>query len=97
MAKNSIETYSCDKCGKRLKSYQNSLDIVTSLHEGSCWSRLHVKILHRHGVHNDAEQEDADLCKSCAVKILSDALARVKRGERATAGAGAIEEQKWDA
>ena len=88
-------TYSCEKCGKKLKAYQNSIDIVTSLREDGYWSRLHVKIEHIHGVHNDATTEAADLCKLCTIQLLTDALKRIRKGERATAGVEGIEEGKW--
>lgn len=96
MAKNETVSYECDKCGKKLKGYNNALNIVTSLSEGGYWSHLHVRILHRSGVHNDAKERDADLCKSCAVRMLTDAVARIRKGERCTAGAGEVKEQKWN-
>jgi hypothetical protein len=70
--KDTITTYSCDKCGKKLKTCDNTLNIVTELSDGDLsqwWSRLHVYIVHRHGIHNDAEEEHADLCKKCAIEI----------------------------
>ena len=88
-------TYHCEVCQKKLKTYNNNLDIVTELNEENPWSRLHVKIIHRHGMYNDAEEEQADLCKPCAIKILTDALNRVKKGERATAGTESIEMGEW--
>lgn len=92
--------YSCDKCGKRLKTCDNSLNIRTELsgydtNGSSYWSRLHVEIIHRHGMHNDGTDEQADLCKTCAVALLTDALRRVKAGERASAGTEAIEQGTW--
>lgn len=91
----SVEEHYCDNCGKKV-SYDNQLDIVTSLNEGTYWSRLHVKIKRRSGYHNDAKIEDAALCKKCAVKLLTDALKRVKAGERATAGTEASEQKGWN-
>jgi hypothetical protein len=79
--------YHCDKCGKSLETWGNAVVIQTSLHEHSpSWSRLCVVIEHRHGVHNDGTTEHADLCQSCAVAILTDALERVQKGERMSAG-----------
>jgi hypothetical protein len=89
-------TYACDKCGKKLPSSSNSLNIVTELIEGGqWWSRLHVYIVNRHGLHNDATENDADLCKKCAIEILTDALERVKKGERATAGTETSDQKGW--
>lgn len=96
MAKSEEISYSCDKCGKKLKTSHNSVNIVTSLSESMCWSRLHVQIVHVHGVHNDAETEQADLCKSCAVELLIDALKRVRNGERATEGTEHPEQGAWE-
>ncbi len=90
-----IETYSCDLCGKKLKTYKNELDIVTVLREENPWARLHVNIIHHHGMHNDSTREPAELCKACVVKLLTDALDRVKKGERATAGSQSVEMGKW--
>ena len=97
MAKNESVHYSCDNCGKKLKTSHNSLNIMTSLssEESIYWSRLHVLIVYRHGMHNDGKEEQADLCKTCAVAILSDALRRVRVGERATAGTEDSSEGKW--
>lgn len=88
-------TYACEKCSKKLKSNQNAINIRTSLSENGYWSRLHVKIEHIHGVHNDATTEPADLCKACTIQLLTDALKRIRNGERATAGTEGIEEGKW--
>lgn len=88
-------TYQCEVCGKKLPSWHNSLNIKTSLREEGYWSRLHVKIEHVHGVHNNATTEQADLCKKCAVGLLKDALRRITKGERASAGTEGIEEGKW--
>lgn len=87
--------YSCDNCGKQLKSYKNTLDIVTSLRETNPWARLHVNIIHRHGVHNDTNSEDAELCRACALTLLEDAIKRIKAGERTTAGSESIEQGEW--
>lgn len=63
--------YVCDKCGKEITyAASNGLDIVTSLSESASWSRLHVNIAHRHGFHNDADIDKAELCKPCTVKLL---------------------------
>jgi len=87
--------YSCDRCGKKLRTCNNSIDIVTELHKDNPWSRLHVNIIHRHGVHNDSTEEEAELCQECATNILTDAVKRIKIGERATAGTETIEMRKW--
>jgi protein-arginine kinase activator protein McsA len=91
------EEYACDNCGKNLPTCNNSLEIVTSKSERSVgWSRLHVVIQHRHGSHNDGETDNADLCKKCAVKLLTDALQRVKDGERTTKGAETSDQGNWE-
>lgn len=95
MATHETTTYHCDKCDKKLKTSDNSLNIVSSLSESVCWSRLHVKIEHIHGMHNNATVDQADLCKPCAIALLTDALKRVRSGERATAGTEHAEEQSW--
>jgi hypothetical protein len=89
--------YTCEKCKRKLNFNHNSLNIVTSLNENSYgWSRLHVLILHKHGIHNEHKTEDADLCKSCAILLLEDALSRVKSGERTTAGVEKVEQSDWE-
>ncbi len=88
-------SYHCDKCGKKLRTCDNSLEIVTSVSESLCWSRLSVKIEYSHGVHNDGTTEQADLCKPCAVALLADALKRVKSGERMTAGVDSSDQENW--
>jgi len=88
-------SYACDKCGKKLTD-SGGLNLVTVLSEISgYWSRLHVHIRHRSGVHNDGKVEDADLCKACAIELLSDALARVRKGERASAGTEKPDPRGW--
>ena len=87
--------YHCDNCGKKLAG-PSCLNIVTSKSEQSLgWARLHVAVQLISGAHNDSQTSDADLCKKCAIKLLSDALRRVRGGERATAGTEEIEEQGW--
>lgn len=54
--------------------------------DGPVWSRLRVTFEYHHGVHNDSKEGPADLCQECAVKLLTDALKRVKAGERLSAG-----------
>lgn len=93
--KHIIETYSCDLCGKKLETYNNKLNIVTEIREENPWMRLHVRIIRRHGMHNDITEESAELCKDCVVKLLTDAVKRVKEGERATAGVESIEMGTW--
>lgn len=96
MAHSETTTYICDKCGKKLKTCNNSMDIVTSISESSYWSRLHVRVIHIHGMHNDATEENAELCKTCASVILADALKRVRAGERTTAGTEDSEQNNWE-
>jgi hypothetical protein len=96
MSTTNVEKYNCDNCGKSLSDSRNSLDICTSKSEGALWRRLHVKIQHISGFHNDATTEDADLCRGCAVALLADALKRVKAGERATAGTESTEREGWN-
>ena len=96
MAKQETTTYTCERCGTKLKTCNNSMDIVTSLSESQCWSRLHVQIVHRHGIHNAAETEQADLCQDCAVWLLNDAMNRVRKGERATAGSESSDQRNWE-
>jgi uncharacterized protein YlaI len=96
MSRNETVTYHCDKCGKKLDTSGNTMDIVTSLYETMCWSRLHVTIIHRHGMHNDWQADKADLCQKCAIDLLTDALKRVKSGERATKGTQDSEQKDWE-
>lgn len=93
--KKQITAYVCDKCEKKLKGWKNELDICTDLRKDNPWSRLHIKIIHSHGVHNNATNEPADLCQDCVITLLNDALNRVKKGERATAGTQEIEMGRW--
>lgn len=96
--KHQIEKYNCDNCGNELPGHRNSLNIVTSLYEGSGsgWARLHIRIKLRSGIHNDANTTDADLCKACAVNLLKDALKRVQDGERATKGTESSTQGGWE-
>ena len=95
----SLETtsYHCDKCGKKLKTCDNSMTIRTELGnpESQCLSRIDVQIVYKHGMHNEGEEAQADLCKTCAVELLTDALKRVRSGERASAGVEDSEQGKW--
>jgi len=95
MAEHQSVKYSCDNCGKQLKTFSNQLNIVTSKNESTCWRRLHVRIQEVSGVHNDAKTRNADLCKKCAILLLEDAVKRIKNGERATAGVEEIDKQGW--
>ena len=91
-----IETkYSCDKCGGALEGWRNSLNIVTEQTDSYLWSRLHVNVIHKHGGSNSGEEGFADLCQPCAVALLTDALQRVSRGERATAGTEDSHQHGW--
>lgn len=94
MSRRETITYACEKCGKTIAG-PNNLNIVTSLSEDAYWSRLHVGIIHHHGMYNDGTREPADLCQSCAVALLEDAAARVKRGERASAGTEGTDQRGW--
>jgi predicted RNA-binding Zn-ribbon protein involved in translation (DUF1610 family) len=87
--------YRCEKCRKKLKNSYNSLNIVTSLTESSYWSRLKVQILHESGVHNDSTTEKAELCRSCTIALLKDAVKRVTEGERASAGTESSSQEGW--
>jgi hypothetical protein len=95
MAKNQITVYTCDSCGKSLGG-PGSLNIVTSLSgENLLWSRLHVGIVKRSGMHNDATEEGADLCQKCAIVLLANAIRRIRAGERASKGAETSEQEGW--
>jgi len=97
MASYSQTKYTCDRCGKKLKTYSNHINIVTSnSEENTSWSRLHVQINHRWGAHNDFEESDADLCKTCSVALLEDALKRVQKNERMSAGVETIDTLGFD-
>lgn len=87
--------YNCDNCDRTLKTGDNELNIMTSKSESSYWKRLHLRILVKSGMNNDCTEEDADLCKKCAIDLLEDALRRVKSGERTTAGTASIDAEKW--
>lgn len=87
MSKHTETKYSCDNCGKRLPTYSNHVVIVTEKDDNSyAWSRLCVTIEHHHGSHNEGKKDPADLCKKCAVALLTDAANRVKRDERVSKG-----------
>lgn len=90
--------YSCDKCGAKLRTCENTLHIVTEVSEPSSvyWERVEVKIVRHSGVHNDSETADAELCKRCAIALLKDALYRVRAGERATAGVKSSRKEGWE-
>jgi len=90
-----VEKHYCDNCGKSLKHFDNSLEIVTSKQEDNPWMRLHVKIERHSGVHNESEEQDADLCQKCAVRLLADAVRRVKAGERVSKGVKSTEQEGW--
>ena len=96
MARSTHVDYRCDDCGNGLPSSKNTLAIVTEKNSSSLgWSRLRVKIEHRYGSQSHGEMEDAELCQSCAIKLLEDALRRVKLGERATKGSESVYEGRW--
>lgn len=93
--KHETVAYHCDKCGRHLPTSSNALDIVTEVKGNYVWERLHVTVNHRSGVHNDGTTRSADLCKECAIELLTDALTRIAAGERATAGTEAIGMGMW--
>lgn len=88
-------TFSCDNCGKDLPTSKNQMNICTSKSEDLFWRRLHVKIELRSGVNNVANTDNADLCQDCAIVLLTDALKRVKKGERATKGTESMYHEEW--
>ena len=96
MAKHETTTLTCDNCRKRVSSY-STLDITTKEYEqGAGWQRLHVRITCKSGYHNSVSRgTDADLCQKCAIKLLADALKRVRLGERASAGVESSEMRGW--
>lgn len=50
-----------------------------------------------HGAHNDGKQEPADLCKSCVIFLLEDALDRVRsKNERISAGVESVDMLKFN-
>lgn len=86
----------CDKCEKKLPDSSNVM-IQTSISEVShAWSRLRLTIEHRHGFHNNSKIDPADLCQSCTIALLTDALKRVKNGERVSAGVEQSTMQKFE-
>lgn len=88
--------HACDNCEKQLTTHSNHVVIQTSKDENSYgWRRLRVTVELHHGVHNDGTQELADLCQQCAIKLLEDALKRVRAGERSSAGVEEIEMCKF--
>lgn len=89
-------SYICDNCGKKLKTCDNHLNIMTSKSESSYyWKRIHVLIKTRTGYDNNGEERNSDLCVICAIQLLNNALIRVKGGERATAGTEKIGQCFW--
>lgn len=86
----------CDKCKTKLPSCNNSIDIRTSLSEDSLWSRLHVIIQHKHGIHNNVTVDAAELCQECTLALLEDAISRIRTGERATKGTESSIQGNWD-
>lgn len=90
MGKTTETKYSCDRCGKRLPTFNNHIVIQTNKNGDddyrTYWERFRVTIEYHHGVHNNGERGPADLCQPCAVALLTDALKRVKDGERLSEG-----------
>ena len=95
MGQSTTVYYTCDKCGKKLKTCNNVMAIVSD-GMSAYWRRLRVQVIHCHGMHNDGTEEQAELCKSCAVELLTDALKRVRKGERASAGAEDSYQNNWE-
>lgn len=96
MASTTETKYYCDLCSRKLPTFKNNLTIVTEKNSSSAfWSRLSVKVDYCSGVHNDGTTRDAELCKPCAVRLLTDALKRVKAGERATKGSESSDLEGW--
>lgn len=93
--KHQAEYYTCDNCGDTVPTHRG-VNIVTSKSESMSWSRLHVRIEHKHGMHNDATIEDAALCQDCAIDLLKDALKRVEGGERASKGVEDSKAKNWE-
>lgn len=46
-------------------------------------------------MHNDSTTDRAELCKTCTLKLLGDAMARIRKGERATAGVEESDQARW--
>lgn len=84
MAVISFSTYHCDDCGKQIQRNERNVDIVTAKDSDSTSGRrqLHVTVV-TYTVHDDdhIKINPADLCQECAVKLLDDALQRLKAGE----------------
>lgn len=96
MSRSETTSYHCDKCGKKLKTYNNTLKIIKEISTRAFWSRFRLRIEYIYGMHNDATTNDADLCQACAIELLSDALDRVKKGERASAGTETPDQKGWE-
>lgn len=78
--------YNCDRCGEKLNTCDNELHIATMKDSGkNWWSKLTVTVRVNKGT-GTAGFVIADLCQSCAILLLADALCRVQGGERTTAG-----------
>lgn len=98
MSKNTKVEYFCEKCGKKLPTYSNHINICTPLTKewDNPWSRLHITIEHHHGFHNDGKTEQADLCQKCVIFLLADALKRVRSGERVSKGVDSSDMLKFN-
>ncbi len=97
MTQETNTNYYCDNCNKNLPTCDNSLTISTTKSDSNIgWSRLHIKIEHHHGSHNDEQIEDADLCQACTLALLKDALNRVKAGERVSEGVESADAEGWN-
>lgn len=89
------EIFACDKCHKKM-GHTNNMNIVTKLDESTHWSRLHIQITHISGLHNNSTKRAAEMCKNCTLELLRDAIGRISRGERMTAGVQSSEQQGWE-
>lgn len=90
--------FACDKCKKKLKTCNNDCVIVTDIGPSGSrfWAILKISIDHVSGFNNDADHRKAELCKTCAIEMLKDAIKRIKAGERITKGEQESEQQGWD-
>lgn len=97
MSQTTETKYYCDLCNKELKTTSNTLAIVTEMERylSSRWARLTVKIVCSSGFHNDGKTTEAELCKTCATNLLTDAVKRVRNGERATKGVESSNQEGW--
>ncbi len=97
MSKYTQEIYHCDNCRVRLPTVANQMNIVTKNSDSNIgWSRLIVTVERYRDSHNNGAREAADLCQSCAHKLLLDAANRVQSGERLSKGVESSEMRCWE-